>query len=248
MAVMTNTNLSPWARLLVVILVHHDDKKRGCFPGRDLLAAELGTSITTTDRAITELVTAGIVTKKRQGRSHTNRYELTHESPPVTSHVTDESPPVASHMKDESSPVATLDSSPVTTHVERLLLTEKEPDELDTSSLRSDVTPAKIRTPVKTLLPDEWDPTPAMIEKAAARHGLTLAAIADKTQGFRDWANSNAHRKADWDATWRNFMAPSRFDAPMPGARAPNGYHKPTYTERARSLADLADDLEAKGL
>ena len=109
-----------------------------------------------------------------------------------------------------------------------------------TSSLRSDVDPPpekKPRTALR-LLPDDWEPTAKAIETAAAKHGMTLDEIAAKTERFRDWAASNGHRKADWDATWRNFMAPSRFDPPKP--RAPTRTSNGRIDFHARAEAALA--------
>jgi DNA-binding transcriptional ArsR family regulator len=121
-AVLTAKALSPWARLCWAMLADHDGR-RGCFPSRETLAAELGASVPTIDRALRELVDAGLVVRTRQGRGHTNRYELSR----VIGQTADESSPVIGQKPDDLSPVIGPESSPVIGHVGGHLLSEQEP-------------------------------------------------------------------------------------------------------------------------
>ncbi len=123
-SVLKDKSLSAWARLLYPLLIDYRTE-RGIFPGRDRLADDLGVSIPTVDRALTELCSAGLLTKMRQGRGHTNRYTIVdnpspvsgqgaHDSSPVMTHDDDLSP-VMSQIVYESSPVMSPESSPVMT-------------------------------------------------------------------------------------------------------------------------------------
>lgn len=51
-------------------------------------------------------------------------------------------------------------------------------------------------------LPKDWTPNDAH-RKLAAERGVSVEVEADK---MRDWATANAARKADWDATFRNWL------------------------------------------
>lgn len=135
--VLTDGSLSASARIVYALLVHHHSKERGCFPGRDLLADELGASIPTVDRVLNELCAAKLIVKKRQGRGHNNTYSFPLESSPVMTQVMDDSSSVIV-QPDESSLVSTPESSPVMTLDSSLVMTpyvtrtnEQEPTEQD---------------------------------------------------------------------------------------------------------------------
>lgn len=73
------------------------------------------------------------------------------------------------------------------------------------------------RAPAGTRLPPDWKPSAEELEFARQKHpGLDLEAEADK---FRDYWHAAAGAKAlkaDWPATWRNWIR--RADAPKGGA------------------------------
>ena len=79
--VLMNTRLPPRAKLLYALLLHHQSAEHGCFPGRETLAVELGVSVPTTDRALSDLDRAGLITRKRRGFSQSSRYPF-----PLTNH------------------------------------------------------------------------------------------------------------------------------------------------------------------
>src|SRR5690606_30348210 len=55
---------------------------------------------------------------------------------------------------------------------------------------------------IKRLLPDDFGPT-AEHATIARESGVDLI---EEFAKMRDWANSNAERKADWNATFRNWL------------------------------------------
>lgn len=118
LSVVTDGSLSPWARLLYLLLLDHRGP-RGCIPGRDTLARELDTSERTVDRALAELAEAGRVRRVRRGRGHSNAYELSFDSPPVANQ--------SGESTFDSPPVASPDSPPVANQNGRHLLTEPDP-------------------------------------------------------------------------------------------------------------------------
>jgi len=255
MSVMTNTSLSPWARLLVVMLAHHNHKERGCFPKRDVLAAELGCSVPTIDRAMRDLVRVGVVTSTRQGRGHSNRYTLVDDLSPLTTHVPDGLSPVTSHPEHESSPVMTLESSPVMTHDDRLLITEQEPIEQE-PDVRTPVVP----TPIPASRPDDgfatfWAIYPrtngsrANALTAWKRLAPSPELQAEIVAGLERWIASDHWREGFVKYAERFLRDRMWEDTPAPKARSPalNGYHKPTHMDRARAFAEKARLLEAEG-
>jgi hypothetical protein len=107
--VLTNKELSAWARLLYPLLLNYHSEEHGCFPGQERLAADLGVSVDTIGRALNELVTARLIAKKRRGRGHTNAYVLLLDSAPTRNQEYDSAP---TRIPD-SAPVRTVESAPV---------------------------------------------------------------------------------------------------------------------------------------
>ena len=60
-------------------------------------------------------------------------------------------------------------------------------------------------------MPESWVPdrSPANLaaEDRAKARGVDLR---EQLLALRDWAKGNAERKADWDATWRNWIRKAR--------------------------------------
>ena len=86
--------LSPNAKALYTIIMSYaDNDTRTAFPGHELLAKDLGTSVSTVHRAMKELETFGAIIverrrNKRTGNFYSNRYTLMFDepsSPSVTS-------------------------------------------------------------------------------------------------------------------------------------------------------------------
>jgi hypothetical protein len=70
---------------------------------------------------------------------------------------------------------------------------------------------------IKTLLPDDFAPN-AEHATIARERGLNLGEV---FAGFRDWCAENGAQKADWQATFRNWLRRER--APHGAARGPSG-------------------------
>lgn len=91
--------------------------------------------------------------------------------------------------------------------------------------------PRKPRT-VTTLLPEDFAPN-AEHATIAKERGLDLGEVFAK---FRDWCAANGSRKADWNATLRNWL---RAERPRHGA--PRGHQTDRVSslfERARNMPD----------
>lgn len=64
-----DSTLTPQARLLWVILESRQGQRSHTRVGRNVLATDLGVSLSTTKRALAELIAAGLVTSKQTGRT-----------------------------------------------------------------------------------------------------------------------------------------------------------------------------------
>ncbi|HXH56582.1 helix-turn-helix domain-containing protein [Iamia sp.] len=199
-----------------------------CHPSLDDIAESCHLSRKHVTRCLDQLEEGGFITRKRRANSHNMSVNTEYQ--------------IAVTPNKRGCDIG-VDIGVDIGHVQ--MSHELEPNKITregppTSSLRSDVDPPpeKKPRPALRLIPDDWEPTATAIEAAAEKHGMTLDEIAAKTERFRDWAASNGHRKADWDATWRNFMAPSRFDPPKPRA-SPNG-QKPTHMDRLAEYSAYA--------
>lgn len=110
--VLFRADLTPWARLAYMALLHHQGPK-GIIPRRQVVAAEIGTSLRVLDRALDELCHAGLLRKERRGQGRANSYELpstaTERVIDSTSTATLDLPPVATE-RIESPSMATLES------------------------------------------------------------------------------------------------------------------------------------------
>jgi DNA-binding transcriptional ArsR family regulator len=68
--------LKPMEKLVFAELAAFDWHGEGCWPSRETLAADLDVSEDTIDRAVSGLVKAGLVEKRRRGQGLTNTYLL----------------------------------------------------------------------------------------------------------------------------------------------------------------------------
>jgi len=59
---------------------------------------------------------------------------------------------------------------------------------------------------VKTLLPDDWQPTPEHVELARAEGGRDASWVQDQARRMRDYAAGKGWRMVDWNATFRNWI------------------------------------------
>jgi hypothetical protein len=109
------------------------------------------------------------------------------------------------------------DGSPITDHRSPITDHDQRPGEREAPSLhggsqhpipllppsptaRARSAPTKLR---KTALTDDWQPAPATVEKLKAELGVNPLPC---VQPMVDWAMSKGERRADWDATFRNWV------------------------------------------
>lgn len=108
---------------------------------------------------------------------------------------------------------------------------EKRREEKNIKPLKS-----KAESATGSRLPADWVPTGEQIDFCKAmRSDLNPENVADR---FRDYWTAQAGakgRKADWNATWRNWV---RNEKVIASSRASPGYQSPT--EKARQWADRA--------
>jgi hypothetical protein len=108
-----------------------------------------------------------------------------------------------------------------------------DPSTPETTELRSvkRETRARAKDPRGTRIPDDWIPSPDLIEWARSE------AMGDEfqrveTQRFRNYwlaTPGQRGRKLDWDATWRNWLIKEAQDNPgRARANSPNGHGKAT--------------------
>jgi hypothetical protein len=112
---------------------------------------------------------------------------------------------------------------------------------------REDQRPASAKQAKRKVpLPDGWEPERSKSnleaeEKARAR-GVDLSLELPK---LRDWATANGTKKADWEATWRNW---TRTAKPLSGPqRTAGGTRNADLFERQMQRAREAEDAERRG-
>lgn len=75
--------------------------------------------------------------------------------------------------------------------------------------------PPAVRAEHKARLPDDWQPDRSKAnlaaEATARRRGVSVEVELEK---LRDWARGSGERKADWNATWRNWTRNARVTGP----------------------------------
>ena len=110
--------------------------------------------------------------------------------------------------------------SPNTYILESRVDIESKEDSISTPAQESGK-PKRGRKPSpKQHLPQGWMLDPVDIEHAR-KHGWDDNKIATEEQRFADYAKANNWLKADWHATWRNWVT-----SPFQQQRAKNGVHK----------------------
>lgn len=87
----------------------------------------------------------------------------------------------------------------------------------DTNRQEPSGTKREVRAPAGTRLPPDWEPSAEDLAFARReKPELDLAAEAEKFRDYWHGAAGAKGRKADWPATWRNWIR--RAEAPRPGA------------------------------
>ena len=78
-SVLSDAAVSAPAKIVYLLLMRRLFQKDNCFPGRELLAQEVGLSARQVDRYLQELKAAKWVKITRRGQGKTNVYQLTRE-------------------------------------------------------------------------------------------------------------------------------------------------------------------------
>lgn len=94
----------------------------------------------------------------------------------------------------------------------------------------------------RSALPELWTPgrseSNLAAEEIAKRRGVDLRT---ELLAMRDWAKSVAERKADWDATWRNWIRRAR-----PTTNGTNGHNGKTAIQRQLERVAMLEEQERK--
>jgi len=192
------------------VLAAHADRHGVCWPAQDTIAKRLGISRTTVHETVRRLADLGFLTIESQahnGMKRSNRYVLTD--------LAKRSQPANVRMYSTEATLSPTATTDVSVDDNRCTPSEHElePSELEPSEHGMPTAP-KPRAKTKAPLSENFAPTEEMIVAAMEKHRLTRQAVEAKTERMRNWALGNGELKADWNATWRNFMAPGRFDSP----------------------------------
>lgn len=123
----------------------------------------------------------------------------------------------------------------------------KQAQKRDTdSAFDSSVDSREVRSPSGSRLPPDWNPSEAELEFArTARPDLDLQAEVEKFRDYWHGVAGAAARKADWPATWRNWIRRAAAPKPTPGqpvagstAAAPQrDWRQPSETPLERAIA-----------
>lgn len=85
------------------------------------------------------------------------------------------------------------------------------------------------RRPARTALPDDWQPTAAMVQWARDR-GWPDDAAKRQTERFREQAAATARRQVDWTASWRTWLIGEEgkpgWQRSSAAAAKPTGFHE----------------------
>lgn len=220
-------------KLVLLALANRADEYGLCWPSQGLLAGESGISVRALSDHLKTLESDGFIRRDTRhlgvGRGSKTFYKIDLAAAQIASEN------IAHADIAHAIPVDCTGSSP-------RVLNHQEPS--DPSSLRSEGSAcererpksakpkAKARAPARgTRLPDEWAPDPSGYQ-TATNEGLTPEEINRETVKFRDFWHAKSGKdaaKADWHATWRNWVrragddkrkaAASGYLRPQPGSQ-----------------------------
>ena len=176
-------------RMYVILCGYADNETGEAFPSRTTLAKLMGKTTKTVDRALAELLEAGVITKKAQfladgGDQTSNLYTVRrikkgHQCP--TPGDTSVAPP----------------ATPVSPELDQRELDQRE-------APPTVLTDRPIRQPRgrKVPMPKGWRPDPDKLERMAGKYpSLNLE---DELESFRLWTTAKGMVYADWDAAFEN--------------------------------------------
>lgn len=200
-------DISDRALRLYCRLARHADVKGLSWPSRVRLANQLKCSLSSLDRAVTELADIGAVTIEARyddGGQRSNLYTVVRLKPAgaagAESVWIDPSSPVTTPPSHGCGPPLVTGDDQNESQGNESQENERTPSVLAPSS--NDAPPK--RALAKRQLPKDFEITPAMRDWAAT-HTPAVNVDAELEQ-FTDYHRANASTKADWVATWRTWM------------------------------------------
>ena len=197
-------------RLYAVLARYADNRTHEAFPSRETLAERMACSAKSVDRATSELIQAGAVTKRQRHNS----------SLVYTLRV---SRGVDSHVQGGS----TLVSRGVDMGDDLTITTELEPQELEPINY---IEPNIAKASRMTKLPDDWYPSDRLLEMFATKWPNVDRDY--EIEQFINYWHAEGKTKLDWDKAFQVWMA--RADK---NSRCKVGGKRLTNSENAALLA-----------
>lgn len=199
------------------------------FPARKTLAERAGLSINTVDKALRELRDAGAIriipTYRGDGSQGANRYQIMPGMPPKSG---------GTHPNDMGRGV-----SPSRGEGYPLAMGKQEPEPINQNQLEPEGERKRPPSRRGTRLPDGWMPSQHVVQAMSEE-----CPGVDQRMEYRKfvdhWAATPGAKgvKADWDATWRNWI---RRAAQYTGSRS-----APGTMDRMQEILDIGDKLMAQ--
>lgn len=208
----------PMASKVVLVAVCHrtDDKKHHTFVGQQTIAQMTGASPKTVQRSLRDLELAGIITRThRHGRNGFRTSDLIEVNTAYRSESPIGTQPTRQTAHKAHSPDLVDSQSPPTGHSDRAMITQRS----SSRSTREGARPLR-----GTRLPDGWLPSEALRAQMQLEHP-TVDQRAEYAKFVDHWSSAPGSKgvKADWDATWRNWIRrAAEYDTrrPSPSVRA----------------------------
>ncbi len=228
---------NPSAKLVLLVLAHHLNTKTGrCFPSIATIARETGLSDRGIRNAIARLVQQGLV--ELRGSTTRRHYHLNVAAPAPGADVSRETPapdaaskvPAPAHAAATAANAAGHSGTPC-----RLTCKEHANNREGESALPPDVIgnakTKAARLPGKgpiqaTRLQADWQPSPDGVAHAQREHpDLDWQR---ELRAFRDyWVAKPNGESADWEASWRRWLAQAERFAPKPKGKLDRGKPDP---------------------
>lgn len=176
----------------MVLTKYASAKTRTSFPSRATIGKHLNKSPDTVDRAIVELLEAGLITKEERhaegGMQTSNVYTIlyTHTAPVPTP----QPHPCGTGGRTDAAPGA----APVRQ--------ELDVEELDVEEPEKRARKARAPRAVRKAMPEGWRPSEQTIAKMRDRYPALDLEV--EVEHLRDWTQAGSYKYADWDAAFRN--------------------------------------------
>lgn len=252
-------------RVLIKLEWFYNGQEGAAWPSQELLAEQLGALPEAVSRAIRELVKRGYVLVEKRGRA--NRYRLRRRAyahdqnqPPSAEYLT---PVLAIDLEIANTGVTQTPNTGVTSNLTPVLGrtgkgtggSEPVPEQPTATAsptavhrARPAASAAKVLPPTPTVeprakakgtrIPDDYEPTEAMIAKAVAEKGLTRDQVLAETETFKSHHGFRGTLGIDWHKgwwTWINNARPGGRFGPRSSAPTSRAARQGPSREQARS-------------